>query len=273
MNTPTPSATLPESRNATINARPSLKLATWNLALPVSPERRKAMRSHTDREQADIWVLTETHDSFTPGHTFSHPSAPGRDGLHESKHHWVTIWSRHPIEPLPTSDLQRTAAARITPDSGSAPFIVYGTVLPWLGSPWRAHPAAKGVAFREALSVQATDWMRLRRDYPADELFVLGDLNQDLVSPRYYGSRANRTVLEEALERAGLTVLTAGDRDPIRRDSAPCACIDHICARRDSSWRANPAVRWPDLPAPQRWLSDHFGVSVVLVADAAPRHS
>jgi endonuclease/exonuclease/phosphatase family metal-dependent hydrolase len=108
--------------------------------------------------------------------------------------------------------------------------------------------------------------MRLRRDNPDDEFFVLGDFNQDLVrvGPRYYGSRANRDALETALVDAGLVALTAADGDPIRRDSAPCACIDHICARRDSNWRAEPAVRWPDLPAPERWLSDHFGLSVLL---------
>ena len=72
----------------------SLKFGTWNLALPVSTHRRDAMRSHTDREDADVWVLTETHDAFTPGPAFSsHSSTAGRDGLHKSEHHWVTIWS------------------------------------------------------------------------------------------------------------------------------------------------------------------------------------
>jgi endonuclease/exonuclease/phosphatase family metal-dependent hydrolase len=243
----------------------TMRLATWNVALPVAARRREGMRSHTDRQQADVWVLTETHDGFTPGHAFFHSSAAGRDGLHEQQHRWVTIWSKFPLEPLVTLDEKRTAAARVRPESG-APFVVYGTVLPWLGSTWREHPSAGGAAFREALLVQSADWMRLRRDNPDDEFFVLGDFNQDLVrvGPRYYGSRANRDALETALVDAGLVALTAADGDPIRRDSAPCACIDHICARRDSNWRAEPAVRWPDLPAPERWLSDHFGLSVLL---------
>lgn len=241
-----------------------LKLATWNVALPVAPRRREALRGHTDRESADVWVLTETHDGFSPGHPFSHSSAAGRDGGHKPEHRWVTIWSRHPLEPIATSDAERTAAVRVRPGGGD-PFIVYGTVLPWIGSPWRGHPSAGGVAFREALAVQAADWRRLRRDAPADEMFVLGDLNQDLVRPRYYGSGANRAALEAALAEAGLTALTGGDGDPIRRDSAPWACIDHICARVDSRWRAQPAVRWPDRGAPERWLTDHFGVAVSLV--------
>jgi hypothetical protein len=240
-----------------------LKLATWNLALPVAPRRRDAMRSHTDREQADVWVLTETHDGFSPGHAYSHSSAAGRDGLHKSEHRWVTIWSKYPLEPLDTSDEKRTAAARIKPES-AAPFIIYGTVLPWMGSQWRECPSVGGVAFRESLAGQSADWLRLRRDFSDDEFFVLGDLNQDMVQspPHYYGSRRNRATLEKALEDTGLHALTAVDGDPVRRDSPPCACIDHICARRDSKWQAEPAIRWPDVDVPERWMTDHFGVSI-----------
>lgn len=179
-----------------------LKLATWNLALPVAPRRREAMRAYTDREQADVWVLTETHDGFSPGHGFSHSSAAGRDGLHNREHRWVTIWSRYPLDPLATSDEKRSAAARIKPESGPA-FVIYGAVLPWIGSTWQEHPSAQGAAFRESLAVQAADWLKLRRDFPDDEFFVLGDLNQDLVQspPRYYGSRANRVALHKRLSR------------------------------------------------------------------------
>jgi hypothetical protein len=238
-----------------------MKLATWNVAIPVATRRRDALRAHIDCQQADVWVLTETHDGFEPGLAHSHSSADGRDGLHAHGHRWVTIWSRHPLEPIVTTDGLRTAAARVRPDD-DVPFIIFGTVLPWLGSPWCGFPSAGGVAFGEALSTQCADWLRLRRKFPNDELFVLGDFNQDLVDPHYYGSRANRLALEAALEAAGLVALTAGDRDPIRRDSARCACIDHICAPRDVIARAEPAVRWPDAPVPERRLSDHFGVSV-----------
>ena len=238
-----------------------MKLATWDIALPVQPRRRQALRAETDRVNADVWVLTETHDSFSPGHAFTHSSAAGRDGKHEPGHRWVTIWSRHPVERIATSDAERSAAVQVCP-ADSARFVVYGSVLPWLGSRWRGNESPRGVAFREALAVQAADWQRLRREYPSDELFVLGDLNQDLVSPRYYGSRANRIALEQALEDAGLVALTAGNADPVRRDSAPHASIDHICARRDSEWRSVSAFRWPEGSLPDRRLSDHFGVEL-----------
>ncbi len=238
-----------------------LKLATWNVMLPVSEPRREALRSHVDQEQADIWVLTETHDGFSLGYPYSHSSAAGRDGQHKIEHRWVTIWSRFPMEKLTTSDEARTAAVRINWDSES-PFIIYGTVLPWIGSEWRGFAGANGFAFREALAVQAADWKQFRQEHPDDEFFVMGDFNQDLVTPHYYGSLANHAVLEATLQEAGLVALTGGEDDPIRRDSAPCACIDHICARADSKWRADPAIRWPEVAVPDQRLTDHFGVSI-----------
>lgn len=240
---------------------PQLTFATWNVALPVAPHRRAAMQVHIDRVQPDILVLTETHDGFKPGHPFSHSSTAGRDGSHKAEHRWVTIWSWYQLAPLETSDPQRSVAARVTPTSGD-PFIVFGSVLPWIGSTWRGLPNAKGAAFRAAVSMQGGDWIRLRTQYPDDEFMILGDLNQDLVTPRYYGSQSNRFALEAEIQNAGLTVLTGGENDPVRRLSAPCACIDHICARSDSRWHFVAPDRWPDVPVPERWLSDHFGVSV-----------
>ena len=76
-----------------------------------------------------------------------------------------TIWSRYPVEPIATSDRERTAAVWLRPDFAE-PFVVYGSVLPWIGSPWRGHPSAGGIAFREALSVQAADWKKIRRSTP-----------------------------------------------------------------------------------------------------------
>lgn len=238
-----------------------MKLATWNLALPIGPTKRKAARAWTDRIAADVWVLTETHDGFSPGLPYLCHSAAGRDGSDPPGHRWATIWSRDRLEELPTTDLKRTAAARVFPDQGD-PFLVFGSVLPWLGSKWQGKPSAGGIDFEEALKVQADDWLQLRREYPNEELFVMGDFNQDLVHPRYYGSGRNREALTAALNKCGFVALTGGDGDPVRRDSPPCACIDHICGLRDSCWRPQPAVRWPDAIKPDTRLSDHFGVAV-----------
>lgn len=238
-------------------------LATWNLMHAESVHRRKLLREHTDRVDADVWILTETHDAFSPGLPYRHSSLAVADERHHPDCRWVTIWSRYELDPLKASDAERTAAVRISPGFGP-PIIVLGTVLPWLGSAWRGHPARGGVAFREALRVQMSDLRRMAADHPDHDLFMAGDFNQDLVSPPYYGSRANRTELEGALASANLVPLTAGSRDPIRRLSPPCACIDHICASSTARWRASAPFRWPDRPLPDRRLSDHFGVGVRL---------
>jgi hypothetical protein len=171
--------------------RINMKVATWNLArvLPKDTARTAKIVGWLDRIDADVWVLTETHDSVSPGPGYSavstgHPDRPGEPG-----ERWATVWSRLPIEPLPpTRDPARSVAALVQPPHG-APLVVYGTVLPWLGSPWRDFPADNGLAFRAALAAQLADWIALVRQFPDRDLCVLGDLNQDLSRRDYYGSR------------------------------------------------------------------------------------
>ena len=44
-----------------------LKIATWNVELPIASRRREAIRYHTNREKADVWVLTENARWIHPG--------------------------------------------------------------------------------------------------------------------------------------------------------------------------------------------------------------
>jgi endonuclease/exonuclease/phosphatase family metal-dependent hydrolase len=195
-----------------------------------------------------------------PGTQFRSASTSGTDRPSEPGERWATIWSRFPIEPLAaTSDPVRTVAARVVPPGGT-PLIVYRTVLPWLGSPWRGVEAAGGEAFAAALDLQAGDWCALRESHPGHELFVAGDFNQDLADTHYYGSRVNRQRLVAALQRAGLVALTASSDDPVRVGSASNACIDHICYSGSPRWQSRGVRRWPDLPRPDRRVSDHFEV-------------
>ena len=237
-----------------------MKIATWNVAKPVSSARRQRIQDFIHAQSADVWVLTEAHDDFKPGFAHSWSSSPGRDGNHGTAHRWVTVLSDFPMSPLETSDPLRTCAVRITPAAGN-PFIVYGTVLPWRGSAWQDHPGEGGAAFREALALQTSDWIRLQESYPDEEFFVAGDFNQELVTPRYVGTQVNQRELELALKRSGLVALTAGDADPVRRDLGS-ACIDHICARQKSDWSVVSTSRWPESMALEKGPSDHYGISV-----------
>lgn len=241
-----------------------MKLANWNLDRANTGPRRQRLRQAADRIDADVWVFTETRDSFSPGdeYPYSYGSARGRDGIgvDQPEDRWVAIHSKYPLQKLSTKDKARTVAVRVLPPA-SSPFLIFGTVLPWIGDKWRDFPSKSGVAFKKALDLQESDWKDLQAEFPDDELFVIGDFNQDLVLPHFYGSKKNRDDLTEALEASGLDALTGGKRDPIRRDSPPFACIDHICSS-NRFWKPEPAIRWPDKP--NKRLSDHFGVAVSL---------
>lgn len=241
-----------------------MKFATWNVArlVPSAIRRSTLVADQINRVAADVWVLTETDASFRPGPGFQSAATAGADRPGEASERWTMIWSRFPLEPLaPTSDPIRAVAARIVPPDG-APLIVYGTVLPWLGSPWCGVAAAQGKAFAAALAAQESDWHRLRAAYPDHDIIIAGDFNQDLADSHYYGSRENRRQLRLALDCAGFVALTADGSDPVRRNSPPCACIDHICISTPSRLLAGSPFRWPDLPKPDRRLSDHFGIGV-----------
>jgi hypothetical protein len=248
-------------------AHVAVKIATWNLARvqPMNTERCAEIVRWLVAVDADVWVLTETHDSVSPGPGYSAVSTGQPDRPGEPGERWATIWSRLPIEPLPpTRDTARSVAALVRPTTGR-PLIVYGTVLPWLGSRWRDLPADNGVAFRAALAAQLADWITLVGQVPEGDLCVIGDLNQDLSRRYYYGSRANRTALLDALATVHLSALTADPSDPVRALAPLRASIDHICIPTRVAHRGSARLElWPPGIAPDARLSDHFGVAADL---------
>lgn len=240
-----------------------LKVATWNVERPLPTQRRLSrLRDAMVEVNADVWVLTETHDCLSPGPGYHSHSSGEPDRAHVAGERWVTLWSRLPLVPCrPTSDASRSAAAIVTVPGGGR-VVVFGTVLPWLGSSWRGAPAEAGEAFGAALEAQREDWARLRGGGKTP-LLLLGDLNQDLAARHYYGSARNHRALDDALRSVDLVCLTAGADDPVRVHAPSRASIDHICATPELRPRAAPRS-WPTTAAPPRALSDHFGVCVDL---------
>jgi len=220
-----------------------------------------------DEINADVWVLTETSEEISPGADYQGVATTEWDRpAHGPSEVWTKVWSRWPVERLDSpADPARCVAVRIVPPT-RGPFVVYGTVLPWPSSAWRGLPYRGGLAFGAALDAQAGDWARLQTAHPGHDLFVMGDLNQDLciTKPRYCGSRLNQGRLRQTLADSSLVAFTDGANDPVRRDSAPRACIDHICGPVAYASRVHGTMRWPDTPTPVKGLSDHFGVAVDL---------
>ena len=247
-----------------------MRIATWNVQRPKARSWKKvpALASCLRRIAADVWVLTETNSVLSPGTGYAPVSSTGSDRQQEAGESWVTIWSRLPVlAQEPTADPVRAVCAVLRQPSGR-PLIVYGTVLPWLGSPWRTYPASGGTAFEAALRVQVADWLRLRRAYPDAALCLAGDLNQDLQARYYYGPEPTRGALRTAIQSAGLVPVTEGEHDPVwLRTNGARASIDHICLCEWLMPRLRrPAQIWPDGVSPDASLSDHFGVWIDLAA-------
>jgi endonuclease/exonuclease/phosphatase family metal-dependent hydrolase len=247
----------------------TIRIATWNVERPSARSHTKLPRLAVSMRNvgADVWILTETHESLSQGADYRPVSSTGMDRKQEPGESWVTIWSRLEILATPeTIDPARTACALLRMGSART-LLVYGTVLPWLGSSWKQHAATDGKAFAAALDAQRLDWMRIRSAHPDAEFCVAGDLNQDLQSRHYYGSTAGRSALREALSNAELTCVTAGDRDPVSlMTGTKGAAIDHIILSEGLHRGAPVRVgAWPEGATPDRTLSDHFGVWADLV--------
>lgn len=246
-----------------------IRIATWNVERPKADSRTKLPRLAAAMRDidADVWILTETHANLTPGADYRSVSSAGSDRKKEVGESWVTIWSRLDVLATPqTVDPARTACALVRMGGGRT-LLVYGTVLPWLGSSWREHPATDGKAFVAALDAQRSDWTKIRLEHPDAELCVAGDLNQDLQTRHYYGSTAGRSALREAVSTSALTCVTAGDRDPVwLMTGEKSAAIDHICLSEKLHGGAPIAVGgWPERETPDRTLSDHFGLWADLI--------
>lgn len=214
---------------------------------------------------ADIWVLTESHNRVAPGEGHQLIARSGRADATDGDESWVALWSRIGGTPVITTDRDRTAAAEITLGPVRS-LVVFGTVLPWLGSPWGNVAAANGAAFSASLAVQVADWKRLRAAQPSRELCIAGDFNQDLLTTgHYYGSKAGRAAVRSALHSSSMSCPTSDPSDAVHHHTAGRAAgIDHICISAGLSTVNDAAHVWPAPEARGATLSDHFGVCITV---------
>lgn len=245
----------------------SMRIATWNLRRPgdlASKRGQALLRRMSETKDVDVWVLTETHDSISPGEGYIGTATNGTDREQRPGEQWTMIWSRLPVlNRESTEDSIRTVCVRVA-TRHFGPMLVYGTVLPWRADQ-RWLPLRGGAAFERVLQEQESDWQRLRHKYPDDLLCVAGDFNQNL-GPRLYsgGTALGRSALRRALSNALLDCLTGDDHDPVAELTGNVRCnIDHICL--DSRVVTSSDVSrgaWPSTTTELKGLSDHFGVWV-----------
>jgi len=242
-----------------------MRIATWNLRRPRSAKspRALAILEWIHRIDADVWILTETHESISPGPNYSSVTTTGKDREQSDGEQWTMIWSRLPIVAAEsTTDPIRTVCAVLASPEHRA-VTIYGTVLPWAADT-RLHPIMGAAAFVRMLEDQTADWKRLRTLRPDAMLCVAGDFNQNLGKKHYCGSAKGRDALRASLAETGLHCATGDDADSVNRlTDGYRSNIDHICV--DERLRVSSALHcgaWPATVAVLKGLSDHFGAWV-----------
>jgi endonuclease/exonuclease/phosphatase family metal-dependent hydrolase len=245
----------------------SLKIGTWNVEYADSAKTNERRRSVMQNCPADIWVLTETHDSLHPGEEFS--ACHGRQrplyGVRVKEgSRWVSIWSRFPLHEIegPSENSERTVAALVeVPD---LPLIVYGTVLPWHGERGRMGQnldARNWSEHHRVIPEQINEWRTLKQRYPGAGLCVAGDFNTDMGTGKVYGTKAGIALLNQGFDELGLFCPTA----PLHMhdDLLTRPPIDHIAVSDQFRGAAKVCGAFEGKVGIPR-LSDHSGIVVEL---------
>lgn len=240
-----------------------MRIATWNLNHPpLTPTnaRRAEMLRWMSEIKADIWVLTETLDDLSPGEGYKciARSEPAADLETYKNACWTAIWSRIGGTSSALKEERDRAACALVPTNAGTSLLVYGTVLPWFSD--RRWPEVTGVAaFEKALSLQAAEWDRLKREHAGAHLCVAGDFNQSLPYFSRFGTHEGGAALDRALAAHNLACPT-GSIDPLLAATGR-PTIDHICISRPLIAARNVAVGvWPQPPALDKALTDHYGI-------------
>lgn len=237
-----------------------MRIGTWNVEYAAGAE-KNARRTEVIRSNpADIWVLTETHDdldlSSTHAAVHSLQRPTGRPGAR-----WVSIWSTFEVlYRFDVGDPERTVAAMLHTPVGL--MVVYGTVLPWHSDRGK-HPEGVDVPYwsehHREIPRQAAEWSALRDRHKYAVMCVAGDLNMNINSPHYYGTKLGRSLLSEAMDANRLTCVTSTDRLPSGALKHPP--IDHILLSDGLAAVSHIASAWEGEQHDVR-LSDHSGLVV-----------
>ena len=250
------------------DAAPSLRIGTWNLEYAAGVAKNHRRKAILQAQNADIWVLTETHDTINlaPSHSpaYSDQRANRRQG-----ERWATIWSRGAVlKPLPVEDPHRTTAALV--ESAVGTVLIYATVLPWCNDrgPDPANPAKGWSEFYRVLPRQFAEWSALQAAHPEAALVVAGDLNMNLGGPHYYGTKRGRQLLRDGFQQLELTCTTEWPRIP--EGSLRYPPIDHVLVT--AAWREYTKVIscWEGRAEDGTRLSDHSGLVVEFTPSPAP---
>ena len=244
-----------------------MRIATWNLERPKvrSWKRTPRQLARMAEISADVWVLTETRVDIAPGpdlhgvHTPPHPSRrPDTD------ERWVGVWSHWPLAPTGIAP-DPSGSISLIVERPEAPFVVYGTVLPWANERGEDGRARMWEVHEREVVRQGAEWAELRERFPRLPIIVAGDFNQDRDGSGWYGTARVRSALTEALDRAELECVTTEDVVATGRLDDQ-HLVDHVAVSRDLLTSTEVTMTcWPRTDADGVRLSDHPTVAIDLV--------
>jgi endonuclease/exonuclease/phosphatase family metal-dependent hydrolase len=235
-----------------------MKIATWNVGYGIDPSKNARILEQMRSVDADIWVLTETHDGLKPRTSGEWRSITSQDRPQDARNvidgsRWVTLWSRLPIieEIALSHDPIRTTAAVI--DTPLGHLLVFGTVLPWYNDTEHT--------LKEEIVQQSADWRALQSSRDDIAVCVAGDLNVNLGGPHYYGKNEDKEAVAETLSNSGLTALTDfAHTGPAQFEEF--GLIDHIAISDPFVKCAESPEFWQRENVRNETMSDHCGVAV-----------
>jgi endonuclease/exonuclease/phosphatase family metal-dependent hydrolase len=231
----------------------NLKIATWNVERPHVKGWKKSKNNSIINQKikeinADIWILTETHQVINPGSEYEQISTDS----HNNGENRVTIYSRYPLgKKLEITDSYNTICTEIKINQGS--LIVYGTIIAYHGrgvwegtfKTWEKH--------YQDIQLQGAEWFNLSKlNLP---LCVAGDFNETLTNKKWYGTKNGRQMLEDQLLKSNLDCLTKDYR------------IDHICVSKNFIKEFKVNYWEAPLNEDHKPVSDHQGYIVDLLLD------
>lgn len=237
-----------------------MRIATWNLERPDpgSKVRNLAQMEKIREIDADIWILTETHEVIDLSDTHHGASTLPSPRKPRPGEACAAIWSRWPIlRRIDTEDNSEAICVEV--DHPEKQLLVYGSIIAYAGykgpdgkSPmWEQH-----YRYIEWLE---RDWLRLRRQFPDHHLITGGDYNQNRDGARWYGTKKGRDMLSEALKGAELKCVTEEDFVAAGKLEKRHT-VDHICMDESLAAQVADVDAWERTRPDGLSLSDHSGI-------------
>jgi endonuclease/exonuclease/phosphatase family metal-dependent hydrolase len=206
-------------------------------------------------KEADIWVLTETHQIATlDGYHSSFSETVS--WYHKQGEACVAILSRYPIlRRIPTWNMDMTLCVEV--DTPETSLFIYGSIIPYRDDKRRDKSARQWEEHRKSIEGHRADWVGLREAYPKHEVIAAGDYNQSRDGSGWYESAVVVEELSQALTAAGVRCLT--EENYRRSRGLSRGNVDHICGSERLARSLMATGVWEG-SVDGRQVSDHNGV-------------